>query len=181
MKNAFIFITAIAIASYAGYATQRYLSQPQSADINQDTSIIGQPRPEFAMLDTEGELRNIKDWEGKVVLLNFWATWCPPCKKEIPDFIALQQEYGDKGLQIVGIAMNNNEEVNAFALEMGINYPLMAGETESIELARRYGNQIGALPYTVVINKNGEVSSTFAGELSKKSALKLLNKAGLSG
>ena len=179
MKNAILFIAVVILAGYTGYATQRYLAQQEQHTTRPDTSVIGSQRPEFAMLDIDGELRNIKDWDGKVILLNFWATWCPPCKKEIPVLMELQQEYDEKGLQVVGVAIDDNEAVSAFAMELGINYPLMAGETDTIELARRYGNSFGAMPYTAFINKNGEISSTFTGELSKKTTLKLLNKAGL--
>lgn len=179
MKNAAIFIIAIAIAAFAGYSTQRYLADEPAPIKTGADSVVGEMRPEFAMRDTEGTLRNIKDWDGKVVLLNFWATWCPPCRKEIPHFIELQDEYGAQGLQVVGVAMDNEPAVNAYGLEMNINYPLMAGEQETIELAKRYGNAIGALPYTVIISQNGEISSTFAGEMSKKRAIDLLKTAGL--
>jgi thiol-disulfide isomerase/thioredoxin len=180
MKNSLIFIVAIVLAAAAGYVAQNYVSQSRQAENRQSNPVIGTQRPEFAMPDIDGQIRNIKDWDGKVVLLNFWATWCPPCKKEIPTFIELQKEYGEQGLQIVGVAMDNVEDVSAYALEMDINYPLMAGEQESIELARRYGNSIGALPFTVVIDRNGLISSTFAGEMSKSHALKSLQDAGLS-
>ena len=90
MKNTLIFIVAIAVAGSAGFALQRYLStetpdttQPfKAADKN--NPLIGQTRPEFAMMDLDGNIRNIRDWDGQVVLLNFWATWCPPCLEEIP-------------------------------------------------------------------------------------------------
>ena len=180
MKNVLIFIVAIVLAAAAGYLTQNYLSSTQQVERQQNNTVIGTQRPEFAMLDIDGSIRNIKDWDGKVVLLNFWATWCPPCKKEVPVFIELQQEYGKQGLQIVGVAVDNIEDVSAFAMEMNINYPLMVGEQESIDIARRYGNIFGALPFTVVINRNGIISSTFAGEMTRSRTLKSLQDAGLN-
>ena len=90
MKNTLIFSAVIIFAGFAGYALQNYLADNQTIQPLQDANknnITGQQRPEFAMLDLDGNLRNIKEWDGKVVLLNFWATWCPPCLKEIPDFI----------------------------------------------------------------------------------------------
>ncbi len=188
MRNAIVFIIAIAVAGYAGYATQDWLAQQEAealaeqkrAAIKTDQSVIDQPRPEFAIADTDGRLRNISEWDGKFILLNFWATWCPPCKKEIPHFIELQQEYGDAGLQIVGVAMDNAADVSAFAMEMDINYPLMIGEQDAIELARRYGNDFGALPYTVIIDSEAIIRSTFAGELSKDQAIELLQQAGMA-
>ena len=182
MKNALIFIIAIVLAAAAGYATQQYLATEQDAPAfasKQTDAVIGSPRPEFAMQDINGKIRNIKDWDGKVILLNFWATLCPPCRKEMPGFVELQKEYGDQGLQIIGIAMDNEQSVRVFAKEIQVNYPLMAGDTETIELAKRYGDTIGALPFTAIINRKGEISSTFAGELSKSRALESLKKAGL--
>ncbi len=182
MKNALIFVIAIVLATTAGYFARQYLAPPQdmpNAASKKIGAVIGSQRPEFAMQDIDGKIRNIKDWDGKVILLNFWATWCPPCRKEMPGFIELQKEYGDQGLQIVGVAMDDEQSVRVFAEEIQVNYPLMAGDTETIELAKRYGNTIGALPFTAIINRKGVISSTFAGELSKLRALESLKKAGL--
>ncbi len=180
MKNTLIFIIAIVLATAAGYLTQKYFDKPGNNSASQEIGkVIGTPRPEFAVADINGVIRNIKDWDGKVILLNFWATWCPPCLKEIPAFIALQNEYGERGLQIVGVAMDNEEAVRRFNDKLPMNYPVIAGDMETIELARRYGNTIGALPYTVIIDREGIIRATFAGELSKARALQAVMNAGL--
>lgn len=181
MKNALILAVVMAVAAAAGFATRQYLNQEDDTSHASRAigAVIGQPRPEFAMRDIEGTVRNIRDWDGQVILLNFWATWCPPCLREMPAFIELQHEYGEQGLQIVGVAMDNEANVIAFAEQLEVNYPLMAGDADTIELAKRYGNTIGALPYTVIIDRNGTISNTFAGELSKSRALKSLKQAGL--
>ena len=182
MKNTLIFVIAIVLATAAGYATRSYLIKTDAADERTSqpgAAMVGATRPEFAMQDIDGRIRNIRDWDGKVILLNFWATWCPPCRKEMPDFIELQNEYGEQGLQIIGVAMDDETSVRAFADEIGVNYPLMAGDNETIELARRYGNTVGALPFTAIINRDGIITSTFAGELSKARALAALQQAGL--
>lgn len=176
MKNTLIFIVAIIIAGGSGFTLQKFLSKNQK----NNNPAIGLQRPEFAAPDLTGEYRNIKEWDGKVIFLNFWATWCPPCKKEIPDFIELQAAYGNQGLQFVGIAVDDEDAVREFAETMGINYPSLVVQAEGVGLAKRYGNGIGALPYTVIINRDGEISNTFRGELSKIRAKELLEERGFT-
>ena len=175
MKNTVLFILAIVIAGGSGYALQRYL-QPTPSQMN---SAIGTQRIEFGAEDLNGDFRNIKEWDGKIILLNFWATWCPPCKKEIPDFIELQHAYGEQGFQIVGIAIDEEDAVREYAEEVGMNYPSLIAQADGVGLAQRYGNRAGVLPYTVIIDRDGEISSTFTGELSKKRAKELLEEHGI--
>jgi thiol-disulfide isomerase/thioredoxin len=176
MKNTLIFIIAIIIAGGSGFALQNYLRDKQDSS----NPAIGLQRPEFAAMDMKGQLRNIKEWDGKLVLLNFWATWCPPCKKEIPDFIELQQAYADQGFQVIGIAIDNPEAVTAFAEKVGINYPTLLAEADGVTLSKHFGNGIGVLPYSVIINREGEISDTIKGELSKIRTKDLLKKHGIA-
>jgi len=175
MKNTLIFIVAIIIAGGSGFALQKYLNPKQS----NTNPAIGNQRPEFAAMDLNKQLRNIKEWDGKIIFLNFWATWCPPCKKEIPAFIELQEAYGDQGFQIVGIAIDDEVAIAEFADKVGINYPTLVVQADGVGLSKRYGNGIGTLPYTVIINRDSEISNTFMGELSKKRALELLEERGI--
>ena len=179
MSNAVVFTLAIVLAGLAGYATQSYLFEDEQVELAGSAEVVGQIRQEFAIRDINGDIRNINEWDDKVILLNFWATWCPPCLKEIPVLIELQDRFGDAGLQVLGVAMDNEDAVSLFVEDSGMNYPVMAGEGEVIELARRYGNRIGALPYSVIIDRNSKIHSTFAGELTRKQALELLESAGL--
>jgi len=184
MKNVVIFIAATAMAGASGFALQRYLASDtdtHSVPVTEIASpIIGKTRPEFAMMDIEGNVRNIKDWDGQVVLLNFWATWCPPCLEEIPGFIEIQQQLDNRGFQIIGVAVDNEENVREFANEMAMNYPILAGEMEAIELSQKYGNSIGGLPFSAIIDKNGKVTHTITGELSKERLLSILKQLGLA-
>ncbi len=181
MKNVLIFIVATTIAGASGFAVQRYLAKDTaSVSVTETASpIIGTARPEFAMMDIEGNIRNIKDWDGQIVLLNFWATWCPPCLEEIPSFIEVQQELENRGFQIIGVAVDNEENVREFANEMEMNYPILAGEMEAIELSQKYGNSIGALPFSAIIDKNGTVTHTIMGELNKDRLISILKQLGL--
>lgn len=176
MKNTLIFIVAIIIAGVSGFAVNKYFNkQPM-----QTKPAVGLQRIEFAAADLKGDIRNIKEWDGKIIVLNFWATWCPPCKKEIPDFIELQKVLGDQGLQFIGLALDEESAVREYAAKVGMNYPSLIVEDEGVGLAKRYGNGIGALPYTVFINRDGEISDTFRGELSKLKAEKILSKMGIN-
>ncbi len=176
MKNTLIFIVAITLAGGSGFFLQKYLNAKQTGN----NPALGLQRPEFAATDLDGQLRNIKEWDGKLILLNFWATWCPPCKKEIPAFIELQEAYGEQGFQIIGIAIDDEEAVAEFAKNTGMNYPSLIVQADGVGLAKRYGNGIGALPYSVIINRDGEISYTIRGELSKIRAEELLEERGIN-
>lgn len=136
--------------------------QPQSLL----TDIKGSIRPEFSLPDIQGRIRSINEWDGKVVLINFWATWCLPCLKEIPELLALQNQYGEQGLQVIGIALQKAEEVIDFVDSHHMTYPVLAGEAEVIVIAESYGNHIGALPYTAIIDRRGIVSFAKAGPVT---------------
>jgi peroxiredoxin len=176
MKNIFIFATIISLAGASGFALQRHLSDDTSNNIS--TQVSHTIRPDFSMMDLDGKLRDIKEWDGKIVLLNFWATWCAPCMKEIPDLIELQNRYGQQGLQVIGIAVDNEEAVREFTEKSGINYPVMASEMAG-ELSSLYGNQIGGLPFTAVINRNGEITGTITGVLDIPKAEEILSALGI--
>ena len=179
MKITLLFIAAMVLASAGGYALQTYLNQNPPQAQYQNNPAIGLQRPEFAAADLDGKLRNIKEWDGKLIFLNFWATWCPPCLKEIPDFIELQEEYGSQGFQIIGIAIDDEEAVRNYVSEVGMNYPTMVLESEGVGLAKRFGNGAGILPYTVIIKRDGEISNTITGELSKIRAKELMKEHGI--
>ena len=136
----------------------------------------GMERPDFSLTDINGKIRRIDEWNGRVIALNFWATWCPPCRKEIPEFVALQSRYADRGLQFVGIALQRPEEVQGFLQEHHINYPVLAGETDVEALSRAYGNTYGALPYTVIIDRTGKIAFVKEGLLSGKVAEQVITR-----
>ena len=134
---------------------------------------VGDTRPEFSLPDTNGISRSITEWDGKLLIINFWATWCPPCLEEIPAFVRLQAEYGAQGVQFLGIALDSKENVRSFVVEHAVNYPSLYGQRESIELSKRYGNAVGALPYTVVVARDGKVLATHHG-LFEEAAVRAL-------
>jgi len=129
--------------------------------------------PGFSLPDLDGEVHSLKQWQGKFIVVNFWATWCPPCRTEIPMFIELQDKYGDQGLQFIGVAIDDEISVQHFSMEMGINYPNLIAESQGIELARQYGNLSGALPFSVLINPEGQIVARHIGILHAKKILAL--------
>ena len=139
-------------------------------------AIVGTRRPNFALPDYEGRMRRISEWNGKLVVLNFWATWCPPCLDEIPGFISLQSRYANRGVQFVGVAVDERENVVAFAKEVGLNYPSVQHPVATLELMRVYGNTAGGLPYTVLVSPAGEVLFSHAGTLAEREAEQLILK-----
>lgn len=118
--------------------------------------------------DLEGRPRTLEQWRGKVLVVNFWATWCAPCREEIPAFIKVQNKLGAKGLQIVGIAVDQNDKVRPYAAEMKINYPILVGDMEAIDLARQAGNRLGGLPFTVVFDRKGAAIHSQLGGITEQ-------------
>jgi len=132
----------------------------------------------LALPDPAGREEPLGQWKGKVLVVNFWATWCEPCKEEMPRFIQLQAEYGGKGLQFVGIAIDQPEKVAAFARDIGLNYPALIGGYGAIELSKTYGNRVGALPFTVVLDRAGMVAQTQLGPLKEPQLRSIIAQLG---
>jgi thiol-disulfide isomerase/thioredoxin len=124
------------------------------------------PLPTFSFSDLNDTPHSSTEWQGKIIVLNFWATWCPSCLKEIPAFMALQTQYGEK-VQFVGIALDDIEAVKTFQQKTAVNYPiLISGDWAGFNLAKQLGNMVSAIPYTVVVNSAGLVIYRHAGELT---------------
>ena len=117
--------------------------------------------PLWELKDLDGKTVKLSDFKGKVVLLNFWATWCPPCRQEIPDLVALQNQYKDQGLVVIGVSVDQNgpAAVKSFATRMKINYPIVMGDEKT---AVAYGN-IEAIPTTFFIDRAGNVAGAHRG------------------
>ena len=115
--------------------------------------------------DTAGKEETLAQWSGKVLIVNFWATWCAPCREEMPEFVRLQTEFGAKGLQFVGIAVDDGVKVKQFADDIHLNYPALVGGYGAMELSRTLGNRVMALPFTVIVARDGTIAHVQLGPL----------------
>jgi thiol-disulfide isomerase/thioredoxin len=115
--------------------------------------------------DAQGQQQALAQWRGKVLVVNFWATWCAPCREEMPEFVAAQTRDSGKGVQFVGIAVDDVDKVRAFSKEIGLNYPALIGGYGAIELSKTLGNDLSALPFTIILDRQGRVAHTQLGPL----------------
>lgn len=169
MRSAFIIILAAVIALGGGVIVRYFFSSP-AVETNQAVS----PSPDFSFPDASGKTRHSAEWQGKIRIINFWATWCPPCIKEIPEFIEMQKQYGDKDVQFVGIAIEEREPVVEYLESIAINYPILIGGDDAVALSQQMGNSINAVPFTVVVNREGQIVHRQPGVFSNEQIAKTL-------
>jgi thiol-disulfide isomerase/thioredoxin len=149
-------LAAAAVGFFAGPALLRLGG-------GQEEGVLGQA----AFNDLDGRLRHLAEWRGRVAVYNFWATWCTPCRDEIPILMAARQKYGPLGVEIVGIAIDNGPKVRQFAASFNISYPVLLAEADGLDLMRQLGNSSGGLPYTVVADRRGELVHRKLGALKQ--------------
>ena len=151
-----------AAALVGGFLIAQLLHKPALAPPDQAAAMPTQ-MVAFTLPDVYDKPHSINQWRGKLILLNFWATWCPPCREEIPLFIDMQEKYGQRGLQIVGVAIDKKQDVETYADFNLINYPILVGQEEVMVIMKQYGNRLGTLPYSVVIDPQGRILSRKVG------------------
>ena len=157
VRSVVLLTAAGALALSAGFAV-RHLSK----DYANPTGLLSDATDVKALFsasmpDLKGNQISLAKWQGKVLVVNFWATWCAPCREEIPDFIQLQGEYGSKGVQFVGIAADQADKVARFSEEFKITYPILIGSLGALDLAKKLGDSSSSLPFTVVLDRSGNV------------------------
>jgi len=133
------------------------------------SSILDMPLP-----DLQGQMRQLSEWKGRVMVVNIWATWCPPCREEIPAFIRLQKQLMQKNVQFIGIAVDDKNPVTDFARAYSINYPILLGGDETMMLLRLYGNRMGVVPQTLIFDSSGQLVISHIGLLEEKELLDYL-------
>lgn len=165
-KNTLI-IFFVAIFAMGGGFFVNQLSNAENKKPN--TPVI-----EFSLPDIKAQLRNINEWQGKIIIINFWATWCPPCLKEIPEFIKLQNEFKTKNVQFIGIALDDQQTAKEYLESIKINYPILIGDNEGIALSHQLGNVIGAVPFTVFVNPQGQIFHRQPGEIDREKVIEII-------
>ncbi len=152
-------VRAVAASAYAALLALLLTVSPAAA-------IEGDRACDLPLSDLEGKPIDLAQLKGKVVVVNFWATWCNPCREEIPDFVQLYKEYRGRGLEIIGVSLDKGKEerVKAFAKEFGIEYPIVVGD---IQVARRW--LVQGIPRTFIIDREGKIAQKIVGVTDKRS------------
>lgn len=176
MRQLIITLVAISALLAGFYLSARHFSEPivtqQPASVG---PLLGNIRPDFQLANNAGEFVSPADYSGKTLLVNFWATWCAPCRQEMPMLMDLQRNYGSRGLQVIGIALDDAQSVNSFVQTYGISYPILVGSEDVFATSTAYGNDEGVLPFTVLVDKTGVVRWQYAGIIQHAEITKLLS------
>ncbi len=163
MKQGGIIVLAAVLALVCGILAKNFLS----AGATDEPMAL----PMFSLPDLAGKQHSIEEWQGKIRVINFWGTWCPPCRKEIPEFIALQQEYAAKGVVVIGIAIDDAQAVADYSAKAKINYPLLIAPDEGVALSHQLGNDVDAVPFTIIVDWHGTIIHRHPGVFSKEQIL----------
>jgi thiol-disulfide isomerase/thioredoxin len=165
MSRRWIGVAFVAAGLLALGAGMLWRQAGNEATSSRSTNADGATLFALALPDVAGKDQPMAQWKGKVLVVNFWATWCEPCREEMPRFMKLQEQYGGKGLQFVGIAIDQADKVQQFTTNMHLNYPSLIGGYGGIELSRSFGNAVGALPFTLVVDRAGRIVQTKLGPM----------------
>ena len=161
---------SLAMLSCVVIGARLYLGIQDSNAISEDLAtgaqIAPEYLPEFSLRDLSGEPQSIRKWAGQPLIINFWATWCAPCLREMPLLQTLHLESAQTGVQVIGIAIDRQSDVQQFITESGISYPILWGEGDAIAVSDLLGVPSG-LPFTVLVTANGEILTLYVGELER--------------
>jgi len=150
----------------AGYYLARDKSPPSQPPADSEPqAVVPELRPVFELDDTDGVRRSITEWDGKALMINFWATWCPPCRREIPLLNELRARYAPRGFEVIGVAVDFREDVLAYMRDTPIDYPVLIGEQDGLDAARAFGMETMGFPFTVFTDSRGRIVTVHLGEL----------------
>jgi thiol-disulfide isomerase/thioredoxin len=159
-KKIFIFsAVAILFGAFGAFIAQRQ-TEPHAAEATAVANLLSQ-----SMSDASGKTESLAQWKNKVLIVNFWATWCAPCVEEMPELSALQTEVEPLKVQILGIGIDSASNITEFIAKYKISYPLYVAGVDGTEISRQLGNTAGGLPFTVLIGRDGQVKKTYLGRL----------------
>lgn len=146
------------------------INAAEAAQVQGTAAGVPEVLPDFTLADIDDQPRSIRSWEGKSMIVNFWATWCAPCRREIPLLNKIQDEHGAEGFQIVGVAVDFREDVVKYAQEIGIDYPILIGEQDGLDAVNKFGLGSLGFPFTVFTDNQQRIVMFHVGELHPEQA-----------
>jgi thiol-disulfide isomerase/thioredoxin len=180
-----VYVAVAIVAAATGFAIYRYGIAPQTASVPAPVATIAEAPaseskvptelPDFTLEDREGNKRSIRSWPGKSMIVNFWATWCAPCRREIPLLREINKTHEAEGFQVVGIAVDFRDDVLKYATEIGIDYPLLIGEQDGLDAVTSFGMGSIGFPFTVFTDNQGRIVLTHLGELTKPQSIVMMD------
>jgi peroxiredoxin len=147
----------------AGFVVRHYVLNP--ATQLPATSAEAFFASAFSGLD--GQLQPMVQWKGKTIIVNFWATWCPPCLEEMPELSGVHAQYQGQGLVVLGISSDELNKIREFAQQTPVSYPLLSGDLDAMSISESLGNNKGILPYTAIISPDGSIVKTYFGRVNQ--------------
>ena len=185
--KAVVYGAVAVVAAAVGFGIYRYVLAPQvpphvaeqafgtAEPTAAEAAAIPTDLPDFSLQDREGNLRSIRSWQGKSMIVNFWATWCAPCRREIPLLKDIQKTQGGNGFQVVGVAVDFREDVLKYAEEIGIDYPILIGEQDGLDAVTSFGMGSLGFPFTVFTDNQGRIVLTHLGELTRPQSVIMID------
>jgi thiol-disulfide isomerase/thioredoxin len=167
-------VLVAAAATILGYFMGRDRQEAEPGQPPAAEARVPETRPLFSLQDTQGEPRSIAEWDGRALLINFWATWCAPCRREIPLLNELRADYADRGFEVIGVAVDFRDDVLEYMKTTPIDYPVLIGEQDGLEVAQAFGMQTLGFPATVFTDREGRIVTIHVGELHADQAAVIL-------
>lgn len=170
LKKILTNIGYLAIMLALGFTIYYYILSPNLAlnkSATDSSKLSTQSLFASKLINPDGILQDLSQYKGKIIVLNFWATWCPPCREEMPELSELYTEYKNKNVVVLGVAVDELALVKEFSDATPVSYPLFAAENEGMGLGNDLGNDKGVLPYTIIINEGGAVVKAYFGRINK--------------
>ena len=175
-----LFGIALLLAGFSSSETEQSVAQSSPPTNTQPVSATKEENSarqiDFALKDMNDQFRHISEWNGKILVLNFWATWCGPCRHEIPAFNDIQKKYAQHNVQFIGLAYDDKAAIERFTRVIPIDYPVLYGDDEVMELSMKYGNIQSILPYTLFVDPQGKVFHITEGALTQEATERILAK-----